>query len=173
MLPTSLIFNMVTALLLRRALLCATDALGAKPAFCGASPGQRCGIKTSPVVLEEPPSADSVVSYEQLKAMLSSHSVQLFDVRNPDEFQAGHISGATNVPLGDLADALKMAPAQFKQQFRVEAPSKQDENIVFHCQKGRRSATALEIAHGLGFSRARHYVGGYAEWAEREGGPSQ
>ncbi len=40
----------------------------------------------------------SVVTYEQLKAMLANHSVQLFDVRNPDEFQAGRIPDSVNIP---------------------------------------------------------------------------
>lgn len=42
--------------------------------------------------------SDSVVTYEQLKVMLTRHRVQLFDVRNPDEFQAGRIPDSVNVP---------------------------------------------------------------------------
>ncbi|KAG8009471.1 Thiosulfate sulfurtransferase/rhodanese-like domain-containing protein 3 [Nibea albiflora] len=84
----------------------------------------------------------SVVTYSQLKSMLSNHDVQLFDVRNPDEYQAGRISSAVNIPY--------------------------DDNIVFHCRSGNRSAKALDIARHLGFSRVRHYKGGYSEWEERE-----
>ena len=43
------------------------------------------------------PSA-SVVTYSQLKTMLSNQDIQLFDVRNPDEYQAGHIPDAVNIP---------------------------------------------------------------------------
>ncbi|KAI1891211.1 hypothetical protein AGOR_G00141450 [Albula goreensis] len=168
----SFILNMVAVLLLRRAVTAAADALGTIPGYCGGSTQQKCGIRTSVGLNDGTQSTDSsgsVVSYQQLKALLSSHSVQLFDVRNPDEFQAGHISGATNIPLPDLEQSLKLTPAHFKLLFDVAAPQKDDENIVFHCQSGRRSATALEIAHRLGFTRARHYAGGYSEWAEREG----
>lgn len=42
--------------------------------------------------------SDSVVTYEQLKVMLARHSVQLFDVRKPEEFQAGRIPDSVNVP---------------------------------------------------------------------------
>ncbi|KAG9332954.1 hypothetical protein JZ751_013983 [Albula glossodonta] len=133
----SFILNMVAVLLLRRAVTAAADALGTIPGYCGGSTQQKCGIRTSVGLNDGTQSTDSsgsVVSYQQLKALLSSHSVQLFDLL-----------------------------------FDVAAPQKDDENIVFHCQSGRRSATALGIAHRLGFTRARHYAGGYSEWAEREG----
>lgn len=42
--------------------------------------------------------SDSVVTYEQLKVMLANRSVQLFDVRNTDEFQAGRIPDSVNIP---------------------------------------------------------------------------
>ncbi|KAI5092094.1 thiosulfate sulfurtransferase/rhodanese-like domain-containing protein 1 isoform X2, partial [Silurus meridionalis] len=113
-----------------------------------------------------------VVTYEQLKVMLADHSVQLFDVRKPDEFQAGRIPGSVNVPLGVLEESLKLPPVQFEKVFNVKAPKKEDDNIIFHCQRGRRSLTALDTAWRLGFSKqvakARHYAGGYGEWAEKE-----
>ncbi|KAK2870054.1 hypothetical protein QQF64_021992 [Cirrhinus molitorella] len=110
----------------------------------------------------------SAVSYEQLKSMLANHSVQLFDVRNPDEFQAGRIPDSVNVPLGQLEESLKLSPQVFQQQFGVKAPGKEDDNIVFHCRSGKRSLSALEIAHRLGFSKARHFAGGYIDWEKRE-----
>ncbi|TSK98427.1 Thiosulfate sulfurtransferase/rhodanese-like domain-containing protein 1 [Bagarius yarrelli] len=97
--------------------------------------------------------SDSVVTYEQLKAMLANRSVQLFDVRDPDEFQAGRIPDSVNVPLGQLEESLKLPPEQFEKLFMVKAPKKEDENIVFQCRSGRRSLTALDIAWRLGFSR--------------------
>lgn len=40
----------------------------------------------------------SVVTYPQLKTMLANHDVQLFDVREPHEYQEGRISDAVNIP---------------------------------------------------------------------------
>uniref|UniRef100_A0A3P8TR30 Si:ch211-161h7.8 n=1 Tax=Amphiprion percula TaxID=161767 RepID=A0A3P8TR30_AMPPE len=111
----------------------------------------------------------SVVTYSQLKTMLSNRDVQLFDVRNPEEYQAGRISEAVNIPLGTLEESLQLSPELFQQKFEVKAPQKDDDNIVFHCAKGSRSLKALDIARRLGFSRARHYKGGYTEWVEKEG----
>ncbi|XP_026093278.1 thiosulfate:glutathione sulfurtransferase-like [Carassius auratus] len=126
-----------------------------------------CGLKTSTVNHGQPDSV-SAVTYEQLKAMLAKHSVQLFDVRNTDEFQAGRIPDSVNIPLGQLEESLKLPPQQFQLQFGVKAPEKEDNNIVFHCRSGKRSLTALEIGHRLGFSKARHYAGGYIDWEQRE-----
>ncbi|XP_010792273.1 thiosulfate sulfurtransferase/rhodanese-like domain-containing protein 1 [Notothenia coriiceps] len=111
----------------------------------------------------------SVVTYSQLKTMLSSGNIQLFDVRNPDEYQAGHISDSVNIPLGSLEESLKLSSEQFQQTFDIKPPGKDDDNIVFHCKSGSRSSKALDIARRLGFSRSRHYKGGYSEWAELQG----
>ncbi|KAI3355281.1 hypothetical protein L3Q82_018129 [Scortum barcoo] len=110
----------------------------------------------------------SVVTYAQLKTMLSNRDIQLFDVRNLDEYQAGHIPAAVNIPLGNLEESLKLSPELFKLMFEVKPPEKDDTNIVFHCRSGKRSSKALDIARQLGFSRARHYEGGYSEWVEQE-----
>lgn len=126
-------------------------------------------------------SSASVVTYSQLKTMLADHDIQLFDVRNPDEYQAGHIPDAVNIPckckyinkckksvfllfffnwpivsvhlVGSLEESLKLSPEQFQQKFQVEAPEKDDDDLVFHCQRGNRSVKALDIARQLGFSR--------------------
>ncbi|KAM3860697.1 thiosulfate:glutathione sulfurtransferase [Diretmus argenteus] len=118
-----------------------------------------------------PSVSDSVVTYEQLRTMLSTHNIQLFDVRNPDEFQAGRIPEAVNIPckLNHLEESLKLSPEHFELIFEVKHPGKDDDNIVFHCQSGNRSSKALNIARQLGFSRAKHFKGGYSEWTAREG----
>ncbi|CAI5673188.1 thiosulfate:glutathione sulfurtransferase-like [Oreochromis aureus] len=118
---------------------------------------------------EEASDNGSVVTYSELKTMLASHNIQLFDVRNPDEYQAGHIPQAVNVPLDNLEESLQLSPELFEQRFEVKAPTKADDNIVFHCRSGIRSTSALGIAYQLGFSKARHFKGGYSEWVEREG----
>ncbi|XP_054479200.1 thiosulfate:glutathione sulfurtransferase [Anoplopoma fimbria] len=124
---------------------------------------------TSGPKCSETPESASVVTYSQLKTMLSNRDIQLFDVRNPDEHLAGRIPDAVNIPLGNLEESLKLSPEHFQQIFEVNAPGKDDDNIVFHCKSGNRSSKALDIALQLGFSRARHYKGGYSEWAEQEG----
>ncbi|XP_041670264.1 thiosulfate:glutathione sulfurtransferase [Cheilinus undulatus] len=117
----------------------------------------------------ETPDNASVVTYSQLKTMLSNRDIQLFDVRNPDEYKVGHIPYSVNIPLGTLEESLKLSSQRFELKFHVRAPGKDDNNIVFYCRSGNRSHTALIIARQLGFRRVRHYKGGYSEWAEKEG----
>ncbi|XP_061569394.1 thiosulfate:glutathione sulfurtransferase [Cololabis saira] len=112
--------------------------------------------------------AASVVTHAQLKTMLSNRDIQLFDVRTPEEYQAGRIPQAVNIPLDTLEESLKLSPDDFEQKFQTKAPGKSDDNIVFHCKSGNRSSKALSIARQLGFYRARHYKGGYTEWVEQE-----
>ncbi|XP_043086595.1 thiosulfate:glutathione sulfurtransferase-like [Puntigrus tetrazona] len=100
-----------------------------------------------------PVNADDVVTYEQLKDMMSSGSVQLFDVREPDELEAGFIPGAANIPLGDVEQALRLNPDQFRERYGVPKPAFQDSDFVLYCQRGIRSLTALETARDLGYSR--------------------
>ncbi|KAM9436414.1 thiosulfate:glutathione sulfurtransferase [Clarias gariepinus] len=132
--------------------------------------GLRAGLRTSCIhqSKEDKSNLDSVVTYKQLKALVANHSVQLFDIRNPNEFKAGRIPDSVNIPLEQLEESLQLSPDRFEKLFKVKAPKKEDDDIVFYCQRGRRSLKALETAWRLGFSRARHYAGGYSEWAEKE-----
>ncbi|KAM9440630.1 thiosulfate:glutathione sulfurtransferase [Clarias gariepinus] len=108
------------------------------------------------------------VNYEQLKQLLPAGNLQLFDVREPDEFKEGAIPGAINIPLSEVQQAFTLTPDQFTRLYGVLMPEKHSLDVMLYCQRGRRSLTALHIMHSLGYSRTRHYVGGYGEWFERE-----
>ncbi|XP_006628055.2 thiosulfate:glutathione sulfurtransferase isoform X1 [Lepisosteus oculatus] len=166
-----LVLNAVALLALRRAVAAGAEALGGGggPSVCGSNkPYSLGGVRASAAELPESLPGDKVVSYDELKDMLGRHAVQLFDVRNPDEFASGRIPGSTNIPLGKLEEALKLSPETFRQLYKVDSPKKDDADIVFHCQSGRRSAIALHTAMGLGYTQARHYAGGYSEWSQRQ-----
>ncbi|XP_077987967.1 thiosulfate:glutathione sulfurtransferase-like isoform X1 [Glandiceps talaboti] len=120
---------------------------------------------------EPDPDAPSI-DHEGLVALLQSGDIQLVDVREPDELiDFGKIDKSYNIPLGEVEEALVMDPAKFQEKYKAEMPKKSDTNIIFHCLAGIRSADALSTAHNLGFSKARHYPGGWEEWAEKTGVP--
>ena len=94
-----------------------------------------------------PPETDGgVVSLAELKSALGS--VALIDVREPHEFDAGHIPGAVNQPLSTFDPS----------DLPVGKP------IVLVCQAGARSARALNVAKAAGVADIRHYAGGTGGW---------
>lgn len=108
------------------------------------------------------------ISITELKAMLTANNVQLFDVREPHELvETGKIACATNIPLRKVPEAFTMDPEEFEEQYNVKKPSKNDANIVFHCLAGVRSRAAMEAVHQIGFTKAKHYPGGFVEWASQ------
>ena len=68
------------------------------------------------------------------------------DVREPSEFESGHLNDAINVPLGKLAKSNSVVPA--------EAP------IIAYCGHGERSTTAISILERSGVD-AWNLEGGY------------
>lgn len=77
------------------------------------------------------------ISAKDLYEKLQLEELQLIDVREVDEFTAGHISGAQNLPLSTL-------PENYREL---------DKQIPYHiiCQKGGRSARACEFLEAKGY----------------------
>jgi rhodanese-related sulfurtransferase len=74
----------------------------------------------------------------------------VLDVREPDEWAAGHIPGATHIPLGDLEARAGELP--------------KDRNIVVVCRSGNRSAQGRDILLGAGFPAVTSMAGGMNDW---------
>jgi rhodanese-related sulfurtransferase len=74
----------------------------------------------------------------------------LLDVREDDEWAAGHAPGARHIPLGDLGARAAEVP--------------QDELIYVVCRSGHRSGQAAQALAGAGW-RAVNVAGGMQQWA--------
>jgi sulfur dioxygenase len=81
-------------------------------------------------------------------------TVQLLDVREPDEFTGplGHIPGAVLIPLGALKE-------------RASELSK-DKPLVAVCRVGGRSAQAINILRQAGFDKLANLPGGMMRWRQ-------
>ena len=76
----------------------------------------------------------------------------MIDVREPDEVIQGSIPSSVNLPLSILSGALHLAPDVFEKRYGFEKPKK-DQEIIFYCRSGKRSATASDVAKRNGFTK--------------------
>ena len=81
---------------------------------------------------------------------LAGDGATLVDVREPDEYAAGHIPGAIQMPLGTLQANLERIP--------------RDRPAVTYCAMGERSASAASILERGGFAAVRNLDGGIEAW---------
>jgi rhodanese-related sulfurtransferase len=75
--------------------------------------------------------------------------LHLLDVREPDEWDAGHIAGAQHIPLGQLRDRLAEVPT--------------DKPILAICRHGSRSESAARGLRTLGLT-VENLEGGVTAW---------
>ncbi|HVF15887.1 MAG TPA: rhodanese-like domain-containing protein [Steroidobacteraceae bacterium] len=80
----------------------------------------------------------------------------LLDVRTPEEFAAGHIPGAINMPHDQLPNRL------------AEIAGAKNKDVVVYCRTGRRSAIAQETLTAQGFKSVRHLEGDMVKWQEEK-----
>jgi rhodanese-related sulfurtransferase len=88
----------------------------------------------------------------------------LIDVREPAEFQTGHIAGAINIPRGVLEFQVDAHPAVANAS--DPALSKKACPIVLYCRTGGRAALAALNLQRMGFSDVRSISGGITAWTD-------
>lgn len=82
----------------------------------------------------------------------SQRPTVVLDVRTPEEFAAGHVPGAINIPHDQLATRV------------AELADARDKEIVAYCRSGRRAALALTTLHDAGFAQLSHLDGDFLAW---------
>jgi rhodanese-related sulfurtransferase len=87
----------------------------------------------------------------------------LVDIREPAEFQRGHIPGAVHLPRGLLEFEIH-GLVQRMMSDQVDAP--EDQSIVLYCGTGGRSALAAETLAIMGYRNVRSMSGGIVAWAQ-------
>jgi sulfur-carrier protein adenylyltransferase/sulfurtransferase len=99
------------------------------------------------------------ISTSEARGRVDSGDAPLFvDVREPDEWQEGHLPGALHVPRGNL-------------ESRIESlvPDK-DREVVLYCASGSRSAFAAKALGELDYTNVWSLAGGFVDW-KRNGYP--
>lgn len=83
---------------------------------------------------------------------LYQEGIYLLDVRTPEEFQAGHLPGATLIPLDQLEVRYSELP--------------QNEPILVYCRSGNRSKQAQNFLQEAGFSEIYNMETGINSWIQ-------
>ena len=94
------------------------------------------------------------VSATEAVMLMSRGKPLILDVRDATEFATGHIQGAKNIPLAELATRIK------------EIEKFKDKPVLVHCQKGMRAKGACSILKAQQFSQLNNLQGGLDAWVE-------
>lgn len=114
-------------------------------------------MKSFPEQVAEAKQRIREVTAEDVQAMRDrGDAVVLVDVREPAEWAAGHVAGATAIPRGLL-------------EFEVESKVPRDAQVVVYCAAGGRSALAADTLQQMGYENVASLQGGIQAWADAGG----
>jgi rhodanese-related sulfurtransferase len=94
------------------------------------------------------------LSPAQAVQLINRERAVVIDVCEADEFAAGHVGGAKNVPLGQLEERL---PQVVKNKTLP---------VILVCASGGRAVRAEGVARKLGYEKAQAMAGGLKSWKD-------
>jgi hydroxyacylglutathione hydrolase len=93
-----------------------------------------------------------IIEVEELAQRHQPDSIYLLDVRTPEEWFSGHISGAHHLELNELEKTLKQLP--------------KDQSIALICRSGQRASLGASLLRKNGFSSVMNVRGGMQAWKQ-------
>jgi len=96
--------------------------------------------------------AAPIAPAELAKQIEQGSAPLILDVRSEEEYAAGHIVGAVNIPHDQLGGRL------------AELPSSKTTEIVVHCERGRRAGVAEGVLAEAGYTNVRDLQGHMQAW---------
>ncbi len=109
--------------------------------------------KTKEDFLTEASASIAPVDCDDAEALISQ-GIVILDVREPAEFEMGHLPGAHNVPRGVLEFKVGDHPALCNT----------DTEILIYCKNGGRSTLAAHTLKQMGFDQVKMLTGGFDCW---------
>jgi rhodanese-related sulfurtransferase len=94
------------------------------------------------------------VNPSQATHLLNREDALVVDVREPNEYGAGHVLGAKNIPLARLAAGAG------------EPLKRKDRPIIVYCDGGERAGKAASVLKREGFTRVVNLSGGLKAWQQ-------
>ncbi|MFT6325392.1 MAG: rhodanese-related sulfurtransferase [Crocinitomicaceae bacterium] len=108
---------------------------------------------TKDELLNEARQSLNIIDAKQVEHVIAAGTV-ILDVREPAEFDMGHLHNAVNIPRGLLEFMVGNNPAlkDFNQ------------SIVVYCKNGGRSTLASDTLQKMGFKKITMLAGGFDSW---------
>ena len=94
------------------------------------------------------------VSSAEAVQLINRERAIVLDVSETEEFAAGHVGGAKNVPVGQLEQRLP------------EVVKNKGVPLILVCSNGARANRALAVAKKLGYDKAQVLSGGLKAWKD-------
>ena len=114
-------------------------------------------MKTAAELFAEAKTRITEYSPEEVRARRDKgDAFTLLDVREPNEWGLGHITGAVHIPRGVMESA-------------IEQRVPRDQEVVIYCASGNRSAMAADILQQMGYRKVSSMRGGIRAWADAGG----
>ncbi len=97
------------------------------------------------------------ITLQETEDLFGQGEAVFIDSRSREEFNAGHIPGALNIPLEENKEGLKNG----------RLPYSQDHVLVVYCEGGgcQTSIALAKLIHALGFRNIRIFSDGFGEWS--------
>lgn len=102
-------------------------------------------------------------SVDEVKTKLNDPQVQIVDIRDIRELNAGTVVGSFHAPRGMLEFWVDPASPYHKPLFADES-----KEFILFCGAGWRSALATKTLQDMGMRNVAHIDGGYAEWVKQD-----
>lgn len=112
-----------------------------------------CGSQTATI---DVPAADAelaladTVDVATVASIKDRDDVFILDVREPYEYEAGHIPGVTLIPMNDVPQRLSDIPT--------------DKTVIVTCRTGNRSSQVTDYLRQQGFDNVHNMAGGIVDW---------
>jgi rhodanese-related sulfurtransferase len=92
------------------------------------------------------------ITPQDLVGLTNQDAAKLIDLRSPNEFADGHITGSINIPYADIEDRLH------------EIKLQDGKSLVLICDSGSQSANAGEVLNKSGYQNTVILSGGIGAW---------
>jgi rhodanese-related sulfurtransferase len=113
--------------------------------------------KTGNDLVEEARTRIREIGATEVKAMIERGDRAVYlDVREPNEWNLGHLPKAVHLPRGNL-------------ESKVEALVPRDATVVVYCARANRSALAADTLRVMGYTDVASLAGGWADWMAVDG----